>query len=78
MKFIGVNNFGIRLRHQLFNEWLLQGATMETVLRNLKAANFDPEFYNQYEEAVIAQFNQEFNTNIVLEKAEWWQTLIAK
>ena len=78
MKFIGVNNFGIRLRHQLFNEWLLQGATMETVLRNLKAANFDPEFYNQYEEAVIAQFNQEFNTNIFLEKAKWWQTLIAK
>lgn len=77
-KFVGINNFGIRLRHQLFNEWLLQGATMETVLKNLKSANFDPEFYNQYEQAVIEQFNKEFNANIVLEKAKWWQTLVTK
>lgn len=78
MKFIGINNFGIRLRHQLFNEWLLQGATMETVLRNLKAANFDPEFYSKYEEAIVAQFNKEFNTSIALEKAKWWQTLVTR
>jgi len=77
-KFIGINNFGIRLRHQLFNEWLLQGATIETVLRHLKSANFDPEFYNKYEEAVISQFNQEFNANIILDKRKWWQTLIVK
>lgn len=77
-KFIGINNFGIRLRHQLFNEWLLQGATMETVLKNLRSANFDPEFYKRYENEVIEQFNQEFNASIQLEKAKWWQTLIAK
>lgn len=77
-KLVGINNFGIRLRHQLFNEWLLQGATMETVLQNLKSANFDPEFYNQYEEAVIEQYNKEFNTNIILEKKKWWQTLVTK
>jgi hypothetical protein len=78
LKFVGVNNFGIRLRHQLFNEWLLQGATMETVLKELKSANFDPEFYSKYETAVVAQFNSENNTSIVLQKAKWWQTLVTK
>ncbi len=77
-KFIGVNNFGIRLRHQLFNEWLLQGATIEEVLKDLKSANFDPEFYKQYEEAVIAQFNKDFSSSITLQKAKWWQTLVTK
>lgn len=77
-RFVGVNNFGIRLRHPLFNEWLLQGATIEEVLKNLRSANFDPEFYKKYETAVINQFNAEFNTSIELEKAKWWQTLIAK
>lgn len=78
MKFIGVNNFGIRLRHALFNEWLLQGVTMETVLKNLRAANFDPEFFNQYEQSVIDGFNKKFNTSISCEKSKWWQTLLAK
>lgn len=77
-KFIGVNNFGIRLRHQLFNEWLLQGATIETVLKDLKSANFDPEFYKTYEEAVVTQFNNEFNSSITVQKAKWWQTLVTK
>ncbi|GAB5418439.1 MAG: FAD-dependent oxidoreductase [Crocinitomicaceae bacterium] len=77
-KFIGVNNFGIRLRHQLFNEWLLQGATIEDVLKDLKSANFDPEFYKHYEDAVIAQFNKEFNSSITARKAKWWQTLVTK
>jgi hypothetical protein len=30
----------------------------------LKNANFDPEFYKQYEEEIIAQFNQENGTSI--------------
>ncbi len=78
MKFVGINNFGIRLRHPIFNEWLLQGATMETVLSDLKTANFDPEFYTHYEERVIDAFNKQFNTSITANKAKWWQTLIAK
>lgn len=78
MKFVGVNNFGIRLRHQVFNEWLLQEATMETVLKDLKTANFDPEFYKKYEKQVIAQFNNEFSTSISLEKTKWWQSIVTQ
>lgn len=77
-KFIGINNFGIRLRHMLFNEWLNQGATMDEVLRDLKSANFDPEFYTKYEDEIIQQFNQQFGTSITpASKTKWWQKLIS-
>lgn len=77
-RFLGINNFGIRLRHPLFNEWLLQEATIEAVLTNLRSANFDPEFYTTYEERVIEAYNDQYQTNITVEKRKWWQTLIAK
>ncbi len=75
-KFIGVNNFGLRLRHPVFNNWLLNGASIETVLIDLKTANFDPEFYSRYEDEIIAQFNQQFGTTLKANKATWWQKLI--
>jgi len=75
-KFIGINNFGIRLRHPVFNNWLLNEASIEEVLANLKSANFDPEFYTKYENDVIQQFNTKFETDIVVNKAKWWQKLI--
>lgn len=78
MKFIGVNNFGIRLRHQVFNEWLLEDATMENVLQDLSSANFDPEFYRTYEKQIVDQFNKENGTSIQLAKKKWWQTMINK
>jgi NADH oxidase (H2O2-forming) len=75
-RFLGINNFGIRLRHLLFNEWLTKEATIEEVLINLKSANFDPEFYSKYEDEIIAQYNKQFGTNIIAAKAKWWQKLI--
>ena len=56
--FIGINNFGIRLRHELFNTWLKEKRTVEYVLTHLKAANFDPEFYAQFEEEIIDSWNK--------------------
>jgi len=75
-KFIGINNFGLRLRHPIFNHWLLQEATIEEVLLDLKTANFDPEFYRKYENEIIEQFNQQFGTSLIANKATWWQKLI--
>lgn len=75
-KFIGVNNFGLRLRHQVFNDWLLHEASIEEVLSNLKSANFDPEFYKKYEKEIVAQFNTENGKSISVEKVQWWQNLI--
>ena len=47
--FLGVNTFGIRMRHQQFNDWLNQKATIDQVINDLSMANFDPEFYKKYE-----------------------------
>ena len=74
-KFIGINNFGLRLRHPVFNKWLLQEASIEKVLTDLKSANFDPEFYSKYENEIIAQYNQEFGASIQVNKAKWWQKI---
>lgn len=43
--FVGVNSFGIRIRHQVFDSWLNEQQTIDYVLNHLQEANFDPEFY---------------------------------
>ena len=44
---------GIRYRHEVCEKWLREKASVETVLQNLGIANFDPEFYKEYEAEVI-------------------------
>ena len=63
-EFIGVNTFGIRLRHLVFDKWLREKRDIEYILQNLKTANFNPEFFTEYEEGVIELYNQLENTNI--------------
>ena len=45
----GFNLMGIRYRQAVCEQWLAQGAHVESVLENIGAANFDPEFSPQYE-----------------------------
>lgn len=66
--FIGINVFGLRLRHQLFNTWLIEKRNVEYILSHLKAANFDPEFYAKYEEEIISQWNDQHPEHIELIK----------
>ena len=75
-KFIGINSFGIRLRHPVLNQWLLNEASIDEVLTNLKSANFDPEFYTKYEDEILNQFNEQFGTILSMQKRKWWQELI--
>ena len=75
-QFIGVNTFGVRLRHELFNEWIEKGAMMDEVISNLKSANFDPEFFKHYEAEILAKYNEEFNKNVQLAKKVWWKSLL--
>lgn len=70
-EFIGINSFGIRLRHELFDKWLRQKRTVEHVVEALKNANFDPEFYETYEDDIVSDFNKKFNTNIKPSKRSW-------
>ena len=70
-EFIGINTFGIRMRHEFFDNILLNKKSVEHVLTHLADANFDPEFYTLYEKDIVAKFNSENNTNIQLEKKSW-------
>lgn len=70
-KFLGINTFGIRMRHEIFDRWLTEERSVDHVMEYLKDANFDPEFYAQYESQIVSKFNSEFDTNISPKKKSW-------
>ena len=41
----GFNALGIRLRHAICDEWITKQRPFEYVLKHIKEANFDPEFF---------------------------------
>ncbi|MEM8928284.1 MAG: FAD/NAD(P)-binding oxidoreductase [Bacteroidota bacterium] len=67
-RFLGLNTFGIRMRHEMFNRWLTEGRDVDFVMQYLIDANFDPEFYKHYESEIIAAYNMEYGKSIVPEK----------
>ena len=58
--FLGINSFGIRLRHELFDRWLREQSSVDYVLQHLKKANFDPEFYTRHEREILNGFKKVF------------------
>jgi NADH oxidase (H2O2-forming) len=74
---LGINTFGMRLRHLIFNQWINDEAPIETVISHLATANFDPEFYKRYERELIQAFNKAYNSNIKPAPKTWWQKLIS-
>lgn len=68
-QFLGINTFGIRLRHPLMDKWLREGRKVEDVLSQLKDANFDPEFYARYEADIISAYNSQYGTDLRLRPA---------
>ena len=61
---LGINVFGIRIRHKICDQWIKNQTPISQVMVELKDANFDPEFFKPYEKDIIAQFNKENNTSI--------------
>lgn len=61
----GVNVFGVRMRQQVFENWLEEKRDFKYVLENLKEANFDPEFFEKYEVQIAEKFNSEHPTDKV-------------
>lgn len=41
---LGFNAMGIRLRHVVCDRWIREGATLDHVIKNLRQADFNPEF----------------------------------
>jgi len=70
-EFLGINTFGIRMRHEIFDRWLTEKRDVNHVMEYLKDANFDPEFYSQYENKIVSKFNSEFGTSISPKKKSW-------
>ncbi len=71
MEFLGINTFGIRMRHEIFNRWLSENRNVNHVMEFLKDANFDPEFYSQYETTIVEKYNSELGTSINPQKKSW-------
>ncbi|GAB4182754.1 MAG: hypothetical protein Fur0032_23800 [Terrimicrobiaceae bacterium] len=57
---VGVNVFGIRHRHAVWESWIASQTRVEDALADLGAANFDPEFFRQYEPEIVAAFNARY------------------
>lgn len=63
-KFLGINTFGIRMRHEIFNRWLNEERNTDYVLEHLADANFDPEFYKTYEKQILDSYNKTNNKSL--------------
>ncbi len=70
-RFLGINTFGIRMRHEVIDRWLTEGRTVDHVMEYLRDANFDPEFYDEYEGEIAEHFNATFGTDIRPKKKSW-------
>lgn len=57
-EFLGINTFGIRMRHEVFDHWLTEQQTVDYVIAHLSEANFDPEFYYRYEKQIQTAYHQ--------------------
>jgi NAD(P)H-nitrite reductase large subunit len=55
--FIGINTFGIRMRHTVFNKWLKDRQTVDHVLQYIAAAAFDPEFFTNFQPDFLEAWN---------------------
>ncbi|MCG8331903.1 MAG: FAD-dependent oxidoreductase [Chitinophagales bacterium] len=63
---LGFNLMGVRYRHEVCEKWLAQATHIEEVLQNLGLANFDPEFYREYETQVVQLYNQQTGKSLQL------------
>ncbi len=72
MEVLGFNLMGIRYRHEVCEKWIKERTPIESVLKNLSLANFDPEFYEDYETELVFLYNSIHGANLKLEKKRKW------
>ncbi|MFK7755362.1 MAG: NAD(P)/FAD-dependent oxidoreductase [Flavobacteriales bacterium] len=77
-KFLGLNTFGIRMRHEVINDHLNNERTIDYVVSHLADVNFDPEFYKLHEADIVAAFNAQTPFNVELKKKSWKRILRLK
>ncbi len=57
--FLGLNTFGIRMRHECFDRWLREKRSVDFVMEHLGEANFDPEFFQRHEQEIAEKFEND-------------------
>ncbi len=57
---IAFNLFGIRYRHEVCDTWIREKRDLKYVVEHLRAANFDPEFFETHEKDIARLYNQQF------------------
>lgn len=68
MQVLGFNLMGIRYRHEVCEAWILQKYELETVLTHLSMANFDPEFFVEYEGSLLQQYEAQTGKKLKLKQ----------
>lgn len=53
----GMNVFGIRQRQAVWQRWIADERPIDEVIEHLGEANFDPEFFKEYETEIVERFN---------------------
>ena len=61
-EFLGLNTFGIRMRHETFDKWLTEKRSADYVMEHLKEANFDPEFFSKHEKEILQAYKNQLVT----------------
>ena len=54
--FKGLNSFGIRIKHEVCNDWLNEKTPVKEVVKEFSKANFNPEFFKKFEKLFTAAF----------------------
>jgi NAD(P)H-nitrite reductase large subunit len=55
---VGFNLMGVRYRQVVCERWIREETPLAEVLQDLGAANFDPEFFPQFEREVLDRYNE--------------------
>lgn len=63
-EFLGINTFGIRMKQEVFDNWLNEKRSVDYVIENLREANFDPEFFRKYEKEILEEYSKR-NKNVM-------------
>jgi NAD(P)H-nitrite reductase large subunit len=61
---IGMNALGMRLDHNLCDKWLQEKRKIDDVMASLYQLNFDPEFSDKHEKAILSLYNEQTGKNI--------------
>ncbi|MEH6408864.1 MAG: NAD(P)/FAD-dependent oxidoreductase, partial [Leeuwenhoekiella sp.] len=60
--FLGINTFGIRMRHEVIDRWLTEKRDINFVIDHLVQANFDPEFFKKHFKEIHNAYQRQLQT----------------